>query len=146
MKRKVYQLFAILLTGCSTFFIAELNKLHFEQSLFVARWDSTVKQFQNNDSFKSEERELPSRGLSTRLHQKDFFRAKVSSNEKHPVILVWTTSPFLEKRGIEFIASDEYGSCHVTMNRDLLNRSVAVVIFNNHLKLAAMDVPDIKTR
>ena len=70
----------------------------------------------------------------------------VKKEKDRPVILVWTTSAFIEQKGIEFNATEKYGSCRVTMDRSTLEKSAAVVIFNNNKYLEKLDLPNPKTR
>ena len=86
-----------------------------------------------------DEKKLPSKYLNKKFssQQPDFH---------NPVILVWTTSPFIEEKGIEFQTKEQYGSCRITMDRSTLNKSIAVVIFNNQIKLDPLDIPDPKAR
>ena len=146
MRRYVYsKIIAIFLIGCFVYYVLNSYKLFFLSSS-TGKSVFSGYQLQNTEAAKGKE-VLVHVGVQREKVLNQGSESRVSpKTEKNTVILVWTTSSFIEEKGIEFRAAEKYGSCLVTMDRSMLNQSIAVVVFNNNAKIAAMDIPDPKTR
>jgi len=147
MRRYAYsKIIVIFLVCCFIYYVVNSYKLLFLNPTPIENSPIlSAQKLQNTEVVKNVDLSPHNEGQSEKSPKKTLSLVQ-TPNEKHPVILVWTTSSFIEEKGIEFISTEEYGSCRVTMDRTTINQSLAVVIFNNNIKLAAMDIPDPKTR